>query len=64
MQVKLAALVALIWWAAYLVGDHEALELIAALGFTLAWFLLVMRRGHQDVESTIQKAVGDKGKRK
>jgi hypothetical protein len=58
----LAALVALIWWVAYLKGNHEALELVAALGFTLAWFIVVMGGASSKVDRLIRQATGkDKG---
>lgn len=36
-------LAALVWWACYFTRDHAVLELIAALGNTFAWALLMIR---------------------
>ncbi len=62
MKIWIASLVAAVCWTAYLVGDHKALELIAALSFTLAWALTVIRQGNREIEAIVREAVEDKGK--
>jgi hypothetical protein len=61
----IAFLAMVAWWITYITRDHAALELVAALGNTLAWALLLVRSiGERRVEAIVQDAVGDKGKRR
>ena len=57
-------LVAAVLFIATAIKREDAFYLIPAVSFLVAAGAMWLRRGHRQVEATIQKAVGDKGKRK
>jgi len=60
----MAFLAAVVWWTAYARSEGSGWYLVAALLCSLSWLILALRKGHQDTEAVVQKAVGDKGKRR